>query len=100
MMIVAYQLPTETAMIASNYPTICTDSVAETARFYVDLLGYQVVFDSDWFVQLHAAARVAGLEMPLELRDEDFGQRHFMVTDPNGVLVDVNAPIPPERELC
>ncbi len=31
----------------------------------------------------------------LELRSEDFGQRHFIVADPNGVLVDVITPIPP-----
>lgn len=24
-----------------------------------------------------------------ELRDEEFGQRHFMVVDPDGLLVDV-----------
>ncbi len=30
-----------------------------------------------------------GLEPVMELRDEAFGQRHFMVADPDGVLVDV-----------
>ena len=28
-----------------------------------------------------------------ELRDEDFGQRHFMVVDPDGFLIDVIEPI-------
>ncbi len=38
-----------------------------------------------------ARRRAAGLGAPvvMELRDEDFGQRHFMVSDPDGVLVDV-----------
>lgn len=31
----------------------------------------------------------------MELRSEDFGQRHFMVADPNGVLIDVITPIAP-----
>lgn len=31
----------------------------------------------------------AGLPIDLELRDEDWGQRHFITHDPNGVLIDV-----------
>lgn len=37
----------------------------------------------------------AGLPVLLPLRDEDFGQRHFITADPNGVLIDVIKPIPP-----
>ena len=33
--------------------------------------------------------------MPLSLRSETFGQRHFMTVDPSGTLVDVITPIPP-----
>lgn len=36
-----------------------------------------------------------GLSPVLELRDEDFGQRHFIITDPAGNLVDVIENIPP-----
>jgi len=35
-----------------------------------------------------------GLPAELPLRSEDFGQRHFIVADPNGVLIDVITPIP------
>ncbi|PRZ02488.1 putative glyoxalase superfamily protein PhnB [Isoptericola sp. CG 20/1183] len=38
---------------------------------------------------------VHGLEPVLALRDEDFGQRHFIVEAPDGVLVDVIQPIEP-----
>jgi len=38
-----------------------------------------------------------GLPMLLALRDEDFGQRHFIVQDPNGVMIDVIQPIPPSE---
>ncbi|UGQ11552.1 VOC family protein [Yinghuangia sp. ASG 101] len=41
-----------------------------------------------------------GLRPALELRDEDFGQRHFIVTDPNGVLIDVITPIPPTADFA
>lgn len=37
----------------------------------------------------------AGLAIALPLRDEDFGQRHFIVGAPDGVLIDVITPIPP-----
>ena len=42
----------------------------------------------------------AGLPMLLELRDEDFGQRHFITQDPNGVLIDVIKPIAPTVEFA
>ena len=38
------------------------------------------------------------LPMLLELRDEPFGQRHFITRDPSGVLIDVIKPIPPSEE--
>ncbi|MCF6471897.1 glyoxalase/bleomycin resistance/extradiol dioxygenase family protein [Nonomuraea sp. MG754425] len=41
-----------------------------------------------------------GLVPELPLRDEDFGQRHFIVPDPNGVLIDVITPIPPSEEYA
>jgi uncharacterized glyoxalase superfamily protein PhnB len=36
-----------------------------------------------------------GADVVLPLRDEPFGQRHFIVRAPDGVLVDVITPIPP-----
>ena len=36
-----------------------------------------------------------GLEMILDIRSEEWGQRHFIVEDPNGLLVDVIQNIPP-----
>ena len=39
-------------MITSVFPTVCTDDVAATRDFYVDLLGMTVLFDSGWYVQL------------------------------------------------
>ncbi|WP_407441959.1 VOC family protein [Rhodococcus sp. (in: high G+C Gram-positive bacteria)] len=44
--------------------------------------------------RVHDAAVAAELPIVLPLRDEDFGQRHFMTTDPDGLLVDVITVIP------
>lgn len=41
----------------------------------------------------------AGLPILRTLRDEPFGQRHFITKDPNGVLIDVIKPIPPSEEF-
>ena len=40
---------------------------------------------------VHAAAVKRGLQIAQRLRDQDFGMRHFMVVDPNGLLVNVLA---------
>ncbi len=49
---------------------------------------------------LHAEFQAAGLPILLPLRDEDFGQRHFITADPNGVLIDVIKQIPPTAEYA
>ena len=45
-------------------------------------------------------AQAAGLPILLPLRDEAFGQRHFITRDPNGVLIDIIKPIPPSGEFA
>lgn len=40
------------------------------------------------------------IEMVLPLRDEDFGQRHFIIAAPDGVLLDVIQPVPPAGEYA
>jgi catechol 2,3-dioxygenase-like lactoylglutathione lyase family enzyme len=119
------------------FPDVQSARLPESRDFYINLLGMEVVFDSDWYVLLrdprrhrlqlafvadrhatvpaafhgpargllitaevddvdavHARAVALGVELAQELRDEEFGQRHFMVVDPNGLLVDVYQPIP------
>lgn len=44
---------------------------------------------------VHARAVADGLPILMPLRDEAFGQRHFITRDPNGVLIDIITPIPP-----
>lgn len=47
-----------------------------------------------------ARLRALGLEVVKSLRDEDFGQRHVIFRDPNGVLIDVIRPIPPGADYA
>ena len=42
----------------------------------------------------------AGLPVLLELKSEDWGQRHFIACDPNGILIDVIQNIAPEGEFA
>ncbi|MEM7365929.1 MAG: VOC family protein [Pseudomonadota bacterium] len=42
--------------------------------------------------------KAAGIPIVKELQDEDWGQRHFIASDPNGVLIDVIKVIPPGTE--
>jgi len=44
-------------------------------------------------------AEANGLPILLPIKDEAFGQRHFITRDPNGVLIDVIKPIPPTEEF-
>lgn len=48
----------------------------------------------------YSRAMAAGLPIILPLRDEPFGQRHFITADPGGVLIDVIKPIPPDMEFA
>lgn len=48
----------------------------------------------------HTRLVEAGLPILLPLRDEAFGQRHFITADPNGVLIDVIKPIAPSQDFA
>jgi catechol 2,3-dioxygenase-like lactoylglutathione lyase family enzyme len=121
------------------FPTILSDRLPETRDFYVALLGFDVGYDSDWFVSLtsadgaathelgiwavghelvpspyradpagivltflvddvdavHAEARRLRLPLVAPPRDLFYGRRQMLVTDPNGLLVDVSTPSTP-----
>jgi uncharacterized glyoxalase superfamily protein PhnB len=46
----------------------------------------------------YAEARRESLNIVLELRSEDWGQRHFCVEDPNGIHLDIVQAIEPTEE--
>jgi len=49
---------------------------------------------------MHDRLAQAGLPIVKSLRDEVFGQRHFITVDPNGILIDVIRPIAPDAEFA
>ena len=62
--------------------------------------GLLLNFEVDDPDAVHDRLAAAGLPILLPLRDEDFGQRHFITSDPNGVLIDIVKPIPPSAEFA
>lgn len=62
--------------------------------------GLLLNFEVDDPDAVHERLAAAGLPILLPLRDEDFGQRHFITSDPNGVLIDIVKPIAPSAEFA
>ncbi len=118
---------------------VITIKIQESKEFYVELFGFEVIYDSDWFVLLKAGEsqlgfmvpnhesqapifhnafqgqgtwiaidvedvdaeyeRMQSLGVPIEvpIRDEAWGDRHFVIVDPNGIGVDIVKYIPPTQ---
>ncbi|GGT62363.1 VOC family protein [Streptomyces purpureus] len=84
----------ELALLDHTHPTI-PDGHRVPAQGL--LLNFEVAdVDAEW----DRLVVREGLRPLLELRSEDFGQRHFIVADPNDVLIDVITPIPPAPEYA
>lgn len=62
--------------------------------------GVLVSIELDDVDDAHRRAVESGHRIVLELRSEDFGQRHFMTVDPAGTLVDVITQIEPSDEYA
>ncbi len=114
---------------------VCSDDPQESKNFYVELLGFSVKYDSDWYVQLcsskdsdieygiiqrnHELVPKGYQDAPTGMyvtfvvedvdaiynkaikmnvtiiqkpRNEFYGQRRFLVKDPNGCLLDICSP--------
>ncbi|WP_439590035.1 VOC family protein [Hydrogenophaga sp.] len=79
------------AVLDRNHPTI--PAPARGQQVSGMLLNFEVAdVDAEY-----ERAVAQGLTVLLAIRDEDFGQRHFIVQDPNGVMIDVIQPIPPSE---
>ncbi|MEV4014645.1 VOC family protein [Nonomuraea angiospora] len=86
--------PYELALLDHSHPTL-PEAYRAPARGL--LLNFEVAdVDAEW----ERLVVGAGLTAELALRSEDFGQRHFIVADPNGVLIDVITPIAPSAEYA
>lgn len=74
------------------------ETIPEAARGKVR--GLLLNFEVEDVDAIYDACRKSGLPILKEIRDEDFGQRHFITADPNGVLIDVIKPIPPSAAFA
>lgn len=114
-------------------PGIITGKLADTKKFYIDVLKFSVQFETDWFILLQSPGgsssisflqpnhpsqrpifqsafngkgmyltievddadkeyeRMRSLKIPIEIeiRDEEWGDRHFAIVDPNGIGIDI-----------
>ncbi|GLF93157.1 VOC family protein [Streptomyces yaizuensis] len=87
-------LPYELALLDHTHPTIPEGYRNEVSGL---LLNFEVDdVDAEW----ERLVVREGLTPRLELRSEDFGQRHFIVADPSGVLIDVITEIPPTGQYA
>ncbi|GAB5546276.1 MAG: VOC family protein [Sandaracinaceae bacterium] len=74
------------------------ETVPEVGR--VPAAGLLINFEVESADAEYETLRERGAEVVLPLRDEAFGQRHFIVRGPEGVLIDVIQPIPPTAEYA
>jgi catechol 2,3-dioxygenase-like lactoylglutathione lyase family enzyme len=81
------------ALVAKDHETIPTVGRTPAA-------GLLVNFEVEDVDEEYGRLVNAGVEILVPLRDEPFGQRHFIVRGPDGVLVDVIRPIPPSAEYA
>ncbi len=84
----------ELALVDATHPTIPEGHRRPAAGLLVNI----EVDDVD--VLYRRLTDEHGLRPVLELRDEDFGQRHFVVEGPDGVLLDCIQPIPAVGEFA
>jgi uncharacterized glyoxalase superfamily protein PhnB len=76
------------------------DQPTQPAIFHKPYVGVGVIFsleveDAD---AAFAIAKSNSLKIMLELQSEDWGQRHFVIEDPNGVHVDIVQSFEPTDE--
>jgi catechol 2,3-dioxygenase-like lactoylglutathione lyase family enzyme len=87
------EFPFELALLEPNHA-----SIPENFRRALNG-GLILNFEVDDADKEYARLRAAGLPIHLEIRSEEFGQRHFITSDPNGVLLDIIQVIPPSEEF-
>jgi uncharacterized glyoxalase superfamily protein PhnB len=78
-------------LVAMTHPTVPATAQGKTGGL---LLNFEVADPDTHYQRLQDA----GLAILVPLRDEAFGQRHFILEGPDGVLIDVIRPIPPSAD--
>jgi catechol 2,3-dioxygenase-like lactoylglutathione lyase family enzyme len=86
------EFPFELALLEPDHATI-------PAGFRVPLNGGLILnFEVDDADAEYARLTDAGLPIHMEIRSEKFGQRHFITSDPNGILIDIIQVIPASED--
>ncbi len=111
---------------------IITSKLSETRKFYIDKLGFEIVFESEWFLllstpggksniafmlpdhpsqqaifqsefagrgvfitvevenvdRIYEEIKSKDIPIEVEIRKEQWGDRHFAIVDPNGIGID------------
>jgi catechol 2,3-dioxygenase-like lactoylglutathione lyase family enzyme len=84
----------ELAVVAYQHETVVTE-------YQKPVQGLLLNFEVDNVdAEYNRLITTAGLPLRRELLTEDFGQRHFATSDPNGVLIDVIQVIPHTEEYA
>ncbi len=118
--------------------TISTNRLRESKEFYIKYFNFQLVYESDWYIELilpempgagisftlpqreegeffngkglilsfevddvdaeYRRLKAAGLIIYQELQDKPWGERSFVIDDPNGVHIYIYKSIPPTPE--
>ena len=85
-------IPFELALLDASHPTV-PEAYQKSVQGLI--LNFEV---EDVDQEYHRLITSEKLPLHLDIRDEVFGQRHFITSDPNGVLIDVIKVIPPSQE--
>ncbi len=84
----------ELALLDANHETIL-------AAYRKSISGGLILnFEVENVDESYQMFKDAGLPILLELRNEAFGQRHFITTDPNDILIDIIQVIPYSEEFA
>jgi len=62
--------------------------------------GVLITVEMDEVDPLYEQAKTLNIPVVMDLRDEEWGQRHFMARDPNGLLVDLVQMIESSEEFA
>lgn len=73
--------------IARLIPNICSQNLVRSRDFYINLLGFEVAFDSDWYIQL-ASATNPRLELGIIQQNHELVPSSFQ-TAPQGQYLTV-----------
>lgn len=82
-----------------NLALVCFNHESIPKPYQHQTQGTLLNFEMDDIDDLYAELKNQKLTMLLDLRDEPWGQRHFIVCDPSGTMVDVIKPIEPSDEF-